>query len=322
MLDLLRRSQTADERRETAEYINAHPSEFEDLVSQVFDDKIGEFSSQNKRDLLDITDLLNDTLIISVIQRAISDAVPEIRVWGLQAAYRTRIDSLNKYVEMILMNCDESFDARKWAVHILATTDPSCFGGVLRRIAKDQTEDVDIRKETVFALTNVADDECIGTLCALLGDQNREMRTSGAWALSRISSKDSIVCLLAALEDEYEEVRNWAIRGLRDMDDSRALQKLSDRMRIAPPEEQIRLIRLLVEKKSEIILRAITEILLSPDSEVRRAAAWAMGVSPYPPATRNLEVLLDDQDEQIRDYARTALTRLGKVDPTDFGLKL
>ena len=63
-------------------------------------------------------------------------------------------------------------------------------------------------------------------------------------------------------------------------------------------------------------------MLLSPHRDVKLTAAWAMGVSPYPPATRNLQVLLEDQDEQIRDYAKTALIRLGVIDPTEFGLKL
>jgi hypothetical protein len=45
-----------------------------------------------------------------------------------------------------------------------------------------------------------------------------------------------------------------------------------------------------------------------------------MGVAPYPPAAGNLEILLDDPDEQVRNYAKVALARIGRMDPTDFGL--
>lgn len=67
------------------------------------------------------------------------------------------------------------------------------------------------------------------------------------------------------------------------MNDLHALQGLADVMRSTVPDEQVRMIRLLVEKRSEIILRAIAEQLTSSETDVRRSAAWAMGVSPYPP---------------------------------------
>jgi HEAT repeat protein len=191
---------------------------------------------------------------------------------------------------------------------------------MLRQTARDIHEDVNLRKEAVFALTKVADDETLGTLCTLLGDSNIEMRESGAWALSNICAPESINCLLAALEDEYENVRDWAIRGLRDMDDTKALQGLADVMMKVPPSEQVRMIRLVVERKSEIILRAITELLGSDDVEVLRVAAWAIGVSPYPPAVPALRNLMEHNDEQVHYYAKVALVRCGGIDPSDLQL--
>jgi hypothetical protein len=43
-------------------------------------------------------------------------------------------------------------------------------------------------------------------------------------------------------------------------------------------------------------------------------------VSPYPPATANLRTLTDDKDEQVQNYAKTALIRLGEIDPSDLRL--
>ena len=106
------------------------------------------------------------------------------------------------------------------------------------------------------------------------------------------------------------------------MDSTRALQELADVVRKSPPEEQERLIPLVVEKKSEITLRAIAELLESDNVSVKRQAAWAMAVSPYPPALGMLEKLANDEDAQIREYVKKALTKLGKIDPTDFGLML
>jgi hypothetical protein len=290
------------------------------MVTQVFDSE--STSIGDKQIVLDYVDYIAHAAAIAVIEYALKDDETQIRIGGLQAAYRVRIESLNAEVEKILENHMEVFEARKWAVHILATTDPNGYGRVLRKIARDSREQIDLRKEAVFALTNIGDDESLGALCALLGDSEELIRVSSAWSLSRIGSPSSINCMLAALEDEEEEVRDWAVRGLRDMDDSHALQGLADAMKSVQAKEQIRLIQLLAEKRSEIIQRAIAEMLLSSDSEVRRTAAWAMGVSPYPPAASSLEQLLQDPDEQTRDYAKTALMMLGRINPTDFGFRL
>jgi hypothetical protein len=320
MLDLISKSDIS-KRREVVEYINGHPEEFTDLLRDIFAKNDTE-ALELKKKVLNYGDFISDRLVIEMTRQAIEDTEKQIRVRGLQSAYRRQIDSLNHLVVQILENNEEPFETRKWAIHILGSNDPVGFSKSLRLIARNPSESVELRKEAIFALTNTENDESVGVLFTLLGDASPEIRQSGAWSLGKIGSSQSIVCLMAALEDEYEGVRDWAIRGLRDMDDARALQGLTDAMMRSDPSEQVRMIGLIVEKRSEITLRAIAELLESPDVLVRRQAAWAMGVSPYPPALGNLEVLLDDDDEQVKTYAKKALARLGRVDPTDFGLFL
>ncbi len=304
---------SVNSRKEAAEYINAHPDEFTSLI-------VSEEYTNYKESILDLIDLLNAKLAVLVIEHLVADDNSRIRVRGLQAAYRIRMDSLNQKLVEVLANKEEEFEVRKWTVHILGSTDPASYGKVLRGIARDNNEEVNLRKEAVFALTKVADGETLGTLCAILGDPNEEIRESGAWALSNMSAPESINCLLAALEDVSEKVRDWAIRGLRDVDDAKALQGLASVLSKVSPKEQIRMIRLIVEKKSEIILRAITELLDSEDVDVLRTAAWAIGISPYPPAVAALRDLLDYDDDQVRYYAKVALVRSGGIDPTDLQL--
>ena len=309
------------DKREIVEYVTEHPDEFINFTMDTFSGAKAE-SLVLKQRLLDFVDLLSDKLAMEVIVRAIQDSEGTIRISGLQSAYSRRIDSFNPAVAKILENNDEIFEVRKWAVHILGSTDSDEYGRLLRMIARNPVVELELRKEAIFSLTNIPNDETIGAICTLLGDPSSEIRQSGAWALSKIGSSQSIICLLAALEDEDEDVRDWAIRGLRDMDDARALQGLAETMKTCDTTEQQRMIRLVVEKRSKIILRAIAELLLSSDVGVKRQAAWAMGVSPYPPAAGNLELLLNDEDEQVKTYAKEALVRLGHVDPTDFGFIL
>ncbi|MDH4215211.1 MAG: HEAT repeat domain-containing protein [Candidatus Thorarchaeota archaeon] len=313
--ELLQDSKTSDKRRTIVEYIHHHSDEFEKVLDNSFSR-----DCDLKDHILDLVDLLSSTLMIRVIEKAITDDDSQIRVKGLQAAYRTRVDSVNVQVAHILTNPEEEFEARKWALHILGSTDPDYYVRKIMRIARDVSEDVQLRKEAVFALTKIVNDKTLGTLCMLLGESSVEMRQAGAWALSNIGAPESIICLLAALDDEDESVRDWATRGLRDMDDARALQGLADAIRSSSPEEQVRMTRIVIERRSEVILRVVSELLSSEDSDVRRTAAWALSVSPYPPAVPSLKTLLDDQDEQTRDYARIALIRSGELDSTDLKL--
>jgi HEAT repeat protein len=319
VLEILTDIKSVSKRKEVTEYINAHPDEFVSVLDSVFKEDSVELSNY-KLHILDLIDLLSMKLAVLTIERVIKDTDPQIRLRGLQAAYRIRIDSINPQLVDILSDTEEKFDVRKWAIHILGSTDSVGYAKILRKIARHSHEDVNLRKEAVFALTKVTDDETVGTLCALLGDPSVEIRESGAWALSNMSAPESINCLLAALEDESEEVREWAIRGLRDMDDAKALQGLADVMARVSSGEQVRMIRLVVERKSEVILRAITELLSSDDVEVLRVAAWAIGVSPYPPAVAALRNLLEYDDEQVRYYVKIALVGSGGIDPTDLQL--
>ncbi|MFX1367242.1 MAG: HEAT repeat domain-containing protein [Promethearchaeota archaeon] len=320
ILEKLAEAKRPNEKRELAEYISSHLNEFEEIVIKVFNSETNNDARPQKQQILDLIDYLPSKISVPVLEKAIVDADPKIRVKTLQVTYRTRMDCLTSQVSEILTDVNEEFEVRKWAVHILSSCDPESFGKPLRKLAKNPDEDIRIRKEAVYALTKVTDDETIGALCALLGDSQVELRRSGAWALSSISSTESINCLLAALEDTDDEVRDWAIRALRDMDDARALQGLADTLSRVETAEQVRMIRLMIERRSEIVLRAIAELLTSENLDVKRTAAWAMGVSPYPPAASSLRDLTNDPDQQTQDYAKMALVRMGEFDSSDLRL--
>ncbi len=297
---------------EAVEYIGEHEERFIEELKRLFHSE--DDCSRLKHLILDVVDRLPDRVAIEIITLAIRDGDASIHRKGLQALYRSRLDVLNEDIVHTLDGPETDFNSRKWVMHILASTDPQRYGRRIRRVARNREERVEVRREAIFALTNVADNESIGALCALLGDPNGDIRQAAAWSLAKISSPDATCCLLASLEDVDSRVRDWAIRGLRDMDDTRALQGLANAIRTFEPEEQTRLIRLVAEKRSEIILRALTEALESPNVDVRREAVWALGVTPYPPAAANLERLLNDEDQQIRVYAQRALERIAQRD--------
>jgi hypothetical protein len=321
LLELILEQEMKGKHREIAEYAKEHADEFEEFIRDLFTGP-NNIESDTKVGALDLVDYLPTSLGQLIVEYGIRDSKEDIRIYAVKTAYRTRVESLNDEMISMLLDKDEIFEVKKWIIHILASSDPLAYAKILRKIARNNNESNDIRKEAIFALTNIDGDLTIGALCTLLGDSDNAIRQSGAWALSKIGSNSSINCLLAAIEDVDETVRDWAIRALRDMDDTRALQGLADVLKSTEPDEQIRLIRLLVERRSEIILRAIAERLSSSDVRVKCEAAWAMGVTMFTPAIPNLQNLVDDEDSQVRDYAKKALMRMGQVNPSDFGLNL
>jgi HEAT repeat protein len=319
--ELLLESKDMNKRQEIAKKLNSNPESVEELIKEIFQTTEPKFNDEREL-ALNIIDFLNERLAIVLAKSAIDYAEQRIRVKGLQSIYRRQIDTLNDQIEKLASDLNEEFIVRKLAIHILGVTDSESFGRLLRNMMRNPDESIGLRKEAIFALTTTPSNASIGTLCNFMGNENVEIRRSSAWALAKIGSEDSICCLLAGIEDNDNQVFEWSVRGLRDMDSTRALQELANVMMRSPPEEQERLIPLVVEKKSEITLRAIAELLESDNVSVKRQAAWAMAVSPYPPALGMLEKLVNDDDAQIREYVKKALTKLGKVDPTDFGLIL
>ena len=105
---LLLKGTTPERTSEIVEYIHNHPKEFEQVLNAAFSKQ-----TNLKQPLLDLVDLLNGTLMVQIIEQAIKDDDIQIRTRGLQAAYRTRMDSLNLYVVEILSNPKEEFEARK-----------------------------------------------------------------------------------------------------------------------------------------------------------------------------------------------------------------
>jgi HEAT repeat protein len=319
--DLLLETKDIGKRQEVAKKLNSSPECVEDLIKEIF--QAAEQNCNDERECaLNIVDFLIERLAVATAKAAIDCPNQRFRVKGLQAIYRRQSDALNNQIEEIVNNPDEEFLVRKLAIHILGSTNSENFGDLLRKIMRNNDESIELRKEAIFALTNSPSNVSIGSLCTNMGNENVEIRRASAWSLGKIGSEDSICCLLAGIEDSDNQVFEWSVRGLRDMDSTRALQELADVVRRSPPEEQERLIPLVVEKKSEITLRAIAELLEADNVSVKRQAAWAMAVSPYPPALGMLEKLVNHEDAQIREYAKKALTKLGKINPTDFGLML
>jgi hypothetical protein len=161
-------------------------------------------------------------------------------------------------------------------------------GRVDFQMLQEQLVDPDpaIRKSVVMDLIQYGD-RAIDPLIALLMDDDNDVRVHAATALGWVGGDEAVQPLLVALKDDDSYVRRYAARALCWVVNDEAMDGL-------------------------------IEALKDPDHYVRRYAARAMGWSQESRAIRPLvELLHIEQNNDVRDYALTALADLGERDVRD-----
>lgn len=140
-----------------------------------------------------------------------------------------------------------------------------------------------IRKAVVMDLIQYGE-RAVDPLIALLMDEDNDVRVHAATALGWVGGKDAVQPLLVALKDDEPYVRRYAARALCWVVHEEAMDGL-------------------------------VEALNDSDHYVRRYAARAMGWSQDLRAIRPLvELLHVEQNNDVREYALTALADLGERD--------
>jgi len=148
----------------------------------------------------------------------------------------------------------------------------------LIRLALD-VEDPEVLVTAIGAVT--ADGAAAGRLAELLARSSApEVREAAANTLGRVGSTETVPTLVAALDDEAENVRWFAVEGLRKL-------AATDR-----------------------VLR-ISELLeTDPSARVREIAASTLGALGQPAGTVALRKALSDENERVRQKAEAALLEL------------
>ncbi len=138
-----------------------------------------------------------------------------------------------------------------------------------------------VRKAVVMELIQYGD-AATDPLIALLMDEDADVRIHAATALGWVGGGDAVPPLLVALKDQNPYVRRYAARALCWVVNEEAIEGLID-------------------------------ALNDPDSYVRRYTARALGWSQDRRAIRPLiELLMIEQNSDVRDYAFTAMEDLGE----------
>ena len=165
-----------------------------------------------------------------------------------------------------------------------ASADRSRNSAEFRRL-QDQLIDPDpmVRRSVVMEFIQYGED-AIDPLIALLMDEDADVRITAATALGWVGGKDAVEPLIVALQDENAFVRRYAARAMCWVVNDNALDGL-----IAGLQDE--------------------------DSYVRSYCARALGWSQNRRAVRPLlELLIGEENADVREYVFTALDDLGETD--------
>ena len=219
---------------------------------------------------------------------------------------------------------DHNSDVREAAAYALGKIkDPRA---VEPLIAALKDEDSDVRKAAAEALGEIKDPRAVEPLIAALKDESSSVRRAAAEALGKIGDPRAVEPLIAALKDKDSDVRYAAAKALGEIKDPRAVEPL-----IAVPKDYYSGVRYAVTEALVKIGAPAMEPLIaalkdkdSKDSDVRQAAAEALGEIKDPRAVEPLIAALGDESSGVRLAAAKSLGEIKDpraVEPLSAALK-
>ncbi len=215
---------------------------------------------------------------------------------------------------------------------------------LLLKIARSDPDE-QVKCEALLVLSNCGVKEAMPLLADLVEKGEPSIATTAALGLTRYGEEGRVL-LRQMLKSERAVTRHAAARALANLGDREALDFLRGQanatdisqristlqlMARAGDEKALReLIGLLSHEEPSIRLRArfslyavgkpaiplLLQALDSPNSRLRAEAALVLGALKATVAREKLASLLKDDDLQVREAARQALSRLEEVSPT------
>jgi HEAT repeat protein len=265
--------------------------------------------SPNRRAVVEALGQIGDTRAIKALTAAVKDADPTVRVYAIDALRDARDGEVTKVLLAALGDQDQH--VRGMAAAVLGRIgDPSVVEPLLGLLGDANWS---VRKAAVESIGRLKDPRAVEALTVLLKDSDHDVREVAVAALGEIgdpwekaeAARNAIPELKVALQSNEYWVRHSA---------SEVLAKL-DKIYAAEPE--LTAMNTAIRLRQQVAIDAMLKALSDYDSDLRMAAAEALGRICDARLTRPLAAALDDADQWVRQAAGRALERMGWIPSND-----
>ncbi|MEI7733180.1 MAG: HEAT repeat domain-containing protein [Verrucomicrobiota bacterium] len=291
---------------------------------------------------VDALSRIGDVRVVKPLINALWDEDSNVRTAVVHAL--SKVGDTRAVDPLILALKDKDNRVRTAAVEALSRINDPRAVQPLSRLLSDGSWDV--RAAVVEALGRIKDPQVLDPLVSVLRDSDSDIRHVAAVALGKLGDARAVEPLVLTLKDEQESVRQAAEAALIKIDPNweksegarRVVPQLEAALksdeywvrnaaaavlkRIVGEERQVNLgsaefadrVTYKRQEAAEILMAALKD----EDSDLRQAAAEALGRLGHRPATEALLSALLDTDEWVRRAAAAALETLS-WQPTDTG---
>lgn len=174
-------------------------------------------------------------------------------------------------------------------------------------------EDSYLREHAARALKHIDSEEVVRSLIKALRDENSGVRKSAGESLGHIGSLDAVKPLICALKDADYEVRMKAAEALKQIDSESAIDAVIGMLRDSNPGICRRAMGVIeslgdmVHARSVGIIELLIDALKDKNTDIREAAAWALGDIGTEEVIAPLIGALRDKNSDVRKGVMKAL---------------
>ncbi len=268
-----------------------------------------------RRHMLWVMAEAGDASALPAVESALGDSDPEVRKAALAAM--TEIGTADVVPLLVRALDDPEPENQRMAVFALAevadSDDPSdtAVNGLVRAARSDDPE---VRKAAIMALSEVESEAAIPALAAATTDADPEVRRHAIWALAESDAPEATPVLTRATGDSDPEVRRFALHALAERGDAVSVDIMARSLEDEDPEVRRAALMALAESGRPEAIPAMGRALNDEDPEVRRMAIWGLAEAGDvdPSAVRPLIAALEgDRDPEVRIAAAHALGEVG-----------
>lgn len=239
----------------------------------------------------------------------IRDADPTVRARAARAIGYNGCGAQYATELIAMLEGDPTADALINVARAMGTSGHQPFVPHLEKMLGNANHEV--RSNASSALTRLAPMTAFNHNLRLLEDEAPSVRSAAIENIAHPPGNVIVTSLMRMLNDKDPAVRETAVRVLGEMNVTTSADAI--RERLSDENHHVRAQAALVLGQMRQHSWDVAALLKDRDVVVRRKAAIAMGLMAAPRYIENLRPLLNDEDDQVREYAWKSISQLAPI---------